>query len=86
MTEPVAIPRPEAAKLCGLTVGEFDSAVQRGVLPPALPIGSRRKLWHVASLRKALDELAGMDVQSPEAEALARVKKWKSRCATSRGA
>ena len=75
--QPIGLSRVEAAAFVGMTPGEFDSAVERGILPKPLPTGSRRKLWHRGALKSALDELAGIAQPSPEQEALRRVQQWR---------
>ena len=47
----LALTRPQAAALCGLTPSGFDSWVQRGIVPPPIP-GTRR--WSRADLERAL--------------------------------
>lgn len=49
--KPLAITRPEAAALCGLTPTGFDLWVRKGIVPPPIK-GTRR--WSRAGIEAAL--------------------------------
>lgn len=55
---PLALTRPQAAALCGLTTSGFDVWVRKGIVPP--PIAGTRR-WSRAALERALGADAQLD-------------------------
>ena len=51
--------RREAASYVAVSTGTFDKLVKLGMMPTAIELFGRRKVWDRASLDEAVDTLAG---------------------------
>jgi hypothetical protein len=60
--KPIAIPIKDAAKLFGICPATFQKQVDRGILPPALPLDCRSKRWSTDELLNAFDKTKGANV------------------------
>lgn len=77
----LCVDRKEAAQMVNLSPSAFDGAVSAGIFPPPIKVG-RRKIWAIKAIEKAVDRLAGLDVDSDN-KAMEALNKWKKNRAMS---
>ena len=63
--------RREAASYVAVSTGTFDKLVKLGIMPMAIELFGRRKVWDRASLDEAVDTLAGRSRPNISAPGLA---------------